>query len=106
MLPRKRRETYVVPYGIRHRRPVVGQRHGGSRWFCGREVVAPSPARVAHTSIAGLVARLPGDGFGMLERSDAVGHLIGAVRVPRVVHGHPEDLAHGGERSAVERFAD
>src|SRR6202140_4465669 len=41
-----------------------------------------------------------------IERLDPIGHLVVPVRVAWVVHGHPENLPGGGQRRAVEGFAD
>src|SRR5207245_2644392 len=104
MLRRERREPDVLPDGVRDRRPVIGERDGGVRRSSWREVVAPGPAAEVQGAVAGVVARLPGDAAGRVERLDPVGHTVVTVWVVRVVHGHPENLPDGGQRRAVEGF--
>src|SRR6266851_1520530 len=106
MLRRERRESDVLSDGVRDCRPVIGESYCGVRGSSRREVVAPDPTAEAQGTVAGVVAWLPGDGGRRVELLDPVGHLVVTVWVIRVVHGYPENLPGGGQRLAVEGFAD
>src|SRR5438270_5657682 len=106
MLRREGRESDVLPDGVRDCRPVIGESDCGVRGSSWREVVAPGPAAEAQGAVATVVAGLPGDGARRVELLDPVGHLVVTVWVVRVVHRHPEHLPGGGQRLAVEGFAD
>src|SRR5216684_608883 len=106
MVGSERREPDVLAEGLRDRRPVIGKGDPGLARPVRREVIAPGPAAEAQAAVAGVVARLPGDGAGRVEHLHPAGHLVGPVRVVFVVHGNAEDLSGRGQRRAVERLAD
>ena len=106
MIRRERGESDVLAEEAGDRRPVVGQGDLGPRRSGRGQVVAPDPAAEPQAAVAGVLARLPGDGARRVEHLHPVGHLVVPVRVVGVVHGHPEHLPRRGQRLAVEGLAD
>src|SRR5207253_6246121 len=77
MLRAERRELEVLPDGLRHRRPVVGERDLSLGRTERRKVVTPEPAAELQLTVAlGVVPRQPADGARRVEHVDLVRRLV------------------------------
>jgi hypothetical protein len=108
MIRGERGESDVLAEEAGDRRPIIGQGDLGLGWSGRGQVVAPDPAAEPQPAVAGVLARLPGDGARRVEHLHPVGHLVVPVRMISVVHGHtnwePSGNDHGWpSRNGVSR---
>src|ERR1700733_7197353 len=105
MLRAERREPEVLPDVLRHRRPVVGERDLSLGRTERRQVVTPDPAAELQLAVAvGVRPRQPADRARRVEQLDLVCYLVVPVWMAGVIHAHPEDLPHLGQRRPVDSF--
>src|SRR6185437_3706799 len=104
MLRAERRELEVLPDELRHRRPVVGECDLSLGRTERHQVVTPDPATELQMTVALLLPRQPANGARRVEHLDLVGHLVVTVWMVGVIHVHPENLPHLGQRRPVDSF--
>src|SRR6185312_950695 len=86
MLRAERRELEVLPDGLRHRRPVVGERDLSLGRTERRKVVTPEPAAELQVTVPlGVVPRHPANGVRWVEHVDLVGRLVVTVWMAGVI---------------------
>src|SRR5580693_607600 len=100
----RREPDAAVADELRHRRPVVAERDLSLGRTERRQVVTPDPAAELQATVALLLPRQPANGARRVEHLDLVHHLIVTVWMVGVIHVHPENLPHLGQRRPVSSF--